>query len=398
MVDDTQASPPPIDGMSSEHWAAFLRLGMTHAMLPLAWRALERFADAVPVALFGDLRDAWAANARRNLRLAGELRSIAARLEAAGVRSLAWKGPLLAQRAYGDLSLRQFFDLDVLIRRTDLQPARAALAELGFRPEKVMTDVQLETYVDHQGELELVRDADGLWLELHTAVVPTYYGSGRSSDDLWQHAVPVRMARTEVWALSSVDDLEALCVHGSKHRWDRLSWILDVALMTRLLEQEGWSQLTSAARDHGTLRMVLIGLVLASDVCGASLPDEVRRLVRSDRTAVALAERSSRALFDPRPSRFDALSFHAQMRERSRDRARYLLSVAFTPSGADWETLSLPRVLFPVYALTRPVRLAWKYGRRTLRRPPARSGSPREPVNDVETDSQREGERRHRSH
>jgi hypothetical protein len=50
------------------------------------------------------------------------------------------------------------------------------------------------------------------------------------------------------------------------------------------------------------------------------------------------------------------------------------LSVAFTPSGADWEAFSLPRRLFPVYALTRPLRLFWKYGRRALSRPQGDQG------------------------
>jgi uncharacterized membrane-anchored protein YjiN (DUF445 family) len=36
-----------------------------------------------------------------------------------------------------------------------------------------MSEAEEEIYVDHQGELELIREADGLWLELHTAIVPT---------------------------------------------------------------------------------------------------------------------------------------------------------------------------------------------------------------------------------
>jgi hypothetical protein len=356
--------------MTTGEWAAFLRLGQAHAVLPLAWHLLKDHATELPAAIATDMHAIWSANARRNLSLAGELRSVVAALDAVGIRGLAWKGPLLAQRAYGDLSLRQFFDLDLLIRRADLSAAREVLAGLGFQPEKRMTDAQLETYVDHQGELEMVRAADGLWLELHTAVVPSYYAAGRSSEDLWRHAVRAELARTQVWALNPVDDLEALCVHGSKHQWDRLAWIIDVALTAALLDDQAWQRLTSAARDHGALRMVAIGLSLAQNICGAALPPTVENAVRSDRTARALAHAAERALFDPRRSRFGPLLFHARMRERSSDRIRYLMSVAFTPSGADWETLALPRPLFPVYAVTRPFRLAWKYGRRVLRRSP----------------------------
>jgi hypothetical protein len=62
------------------------------------------------------------------------------------------------------------------------------------------------------------------------------------------------------------------------------------------------------------------------------------------------------------------------MRERGRDQLSYLASVAFTPSGADWESLRLPRALFPLYVVTRPIRLAAKYGRRLVSPPRDQSG------------------------
>jgi hypothetical protein len=117
------------------------------------------------------------------------------------------------------------------------------------------------------------------------------------------------------------------------------------------------------------MRMVRLGLLLAAELCGLVLPPAVDRAARGDRAALKLARAVERHLFDPRPSRFDGLVFHARMRERARDRLSYLANVAFTPSGADWEALRLPRVLFPLYALTRPIRLAAKYGRRLVAPP-----------------------------
>ena len=381
-------------------WADFVRLTLAHAMLPVAWKMLSPHRSLLPELVTGDLQAAFDANARRNLRLLGELRIALRDLDAAGIRAVPWKGPLLAERAYGDLALRQFYDLDILLRPTQLRAARERLAASGFRPEKQMTQVEEQTYVEHQGELELVRPTDGLWLELHTAIVPTYYARGPSSADLWQRIRPTRLGRATVWALDEVDEFEALCVHGSKHRWDRLAWILDVTMMSRSLTSEQWTRLLDNARRHGTLRMVLLGLLLARDVCGADLPAPAAREAGRDRTARALALTATDELFDPRPRRFDGLTFHARMRERASDRARYLLSVMYTPSGADWEALSLPRPLFRLYAVTRPVRLAWKYGRRLLRSPQRtgegalRSRQSAEPVGDVESDP--DGQRRGR--
>jgi hypothetical protein len=304
----------------------------------------------------------------------GELHALTTALSDAGIRALSWKGPVLAQRAYGDLSARQFFDLDLLVSRHQMASAQEVARSLGFEPEKRMADHEQEAYVEHQGELELVRPRDGLWVELHSSVVPSYYGRAQTSDEWWPRAVEVSFGRLRFAALDPVDELQALCIHGSKHRWDRLAWILDVAMLARGLADAQWSELIAAAQRHGTLRMVRLGLLLAADLCGLVLPAAEAGPARRDRAALKLARSVEHGLFDPRPSRFDGLIFHARMRERGRDQLSYLASVAFTPSGADWESLRLPRPLFPLYVVTRPIRLAAKYGRRLVSPPRDQSG------------------------
>ncbi|MEA2677132.1 MAG: hypothetical protein QOJ81_1273 [Chloroflexota bacterium] len=355
--------------MARDDWADFLRIAQPHGILPVAWTALRPHAASLDVAVVADLRLAYEANARHNLAMLGELHTLTAALAEDGIRAVSWKGPVLAQRAYGDIAARQFFDLDLLVPRDQMAAAQSVAHGLGFRPEKKMSDHEQEAYVDHQGEIELVRPSDGLWIELHSAVVPTYYGRALMSDAWWQRAVEVSFGRLRIPALDPLDELQALCIHGSKHRWDRLAWILDVALLARGLDDAQWSELTVTAATQGTLRMVRLGLLLAADLCAAPIAATVLVAARRDRASVKLARSVEAALFDPRPSRFDGLIFHARMRERARDQLGYLANVAFTPSGADWEALRLPRALFPLYALTRPIRLAAKYGRRLVSPP-----------------------------
>lgn len=364
---DTDAGDPPLTDMGDADWGAFLRAAFRHAMVPVASRELAAFTG-VPELVSADLGASSSASARRSLTLAGELLMILRRLESAGVRAVPWKGPLLAERAYGDVGRRYFFDLDVLVQKGDLWTARDLFLADGFRTEKPMTPAQQKKYVDRQGELELVRDSDGLWLELHTAIVPNYYSAGQSADDLWRRLRPTQLARRQVLALAPADELEALCVHGSKHKWERLLWVLDVALMSRLVAADEWQTLARGARDRGTLRMLHLGLRLAMDLCSVRLPDQVMADVRADRAAAALAAEARRDMFDPRPRPPDSLLFHLRMRERGRDRLRYVANVLFTPSGADWERLALPQALFPLYAITRPLRLGIKYSRRFIGR------------------------------
>ena len=139
-----------------------------------------------------------------------------------------------------------------------------------------MTEPQQRMYIDHQGELEMVRDADELWVELHWAIVPTYYAPPRSSGGVWLRSVEVPFGRKFVQALSPEDELEALCVHGSKHRWERLVWIADVSMAVKASSGSlDWDALLARARAHGTLRMVRLGLLLADTIGGAQLPERV---------------------------------------------------------------------------------------------------------------------------
>ncbi len=356
-------SAPRFAAIDAETWSRILRASVDHNLLPLLDRALAG-RDDVPALIREDLARGAAQNQRHNLHLTAELLAVIRRLDRAGIRAVAWKGPLLAQRAYGDVSLRSFFDLDVLVTRVDLPRARDLLLAEGFRPEKPMTARQQETYIDHQGELELVRETDGLWLELHWAVVPNYYAGARTAGDPWARLVRLALLRSSVLALAVEDDLEALCVHGSKHRWDRLLWITDIAMLARAEPGLDWDGLLSRARANGTLRMVRLGLLLARSMAGGPIPARVLRKARGDRGAMTLHAEVSRALFAPRAGRLDAFLFHARMLERGRDRARYALSALFTPSGADWGGATLPPALFPLYSVARPFRLAVKYGRR----------------------------------
>lgn len=368
-VDAVAAGPAPVGGLTPDDWARVLTEGTRHSMLPLVGRAGAGL-PGVPELIAQDL-EAWAGeHARRTLRLTGELLLILRQLEAAGIVAIPWKGPLLSERAYGDLRSRSFFDLDILLDRRDLGAARDLLIASGFRTEKPMTHAQQDVYVDHQGELELIRDADGLWLELHWAVVPTYYAPPGDAAGMLSRLVTVRLLRDDVPALAVEDELEALCVHGSKHRWERLLWILDIAMLSQR-QPVDWDGLLERARSQGNGRMVALGLLLAESVVGARLPDRVGREVHRDRAAVALAREATRLLFLPPTARPEPFLFHARMRERTRDQARYLWNALFTPSGADWATIALPRPLFALYSVARPFRLAAKFGRRRFARPDA---------------------------
>src|SRR5208337_3254764 len=120
--------------LSKLDWSEVLRLAEQHGILPLAARNLIEHARGLPPEVERSLRSAYEANLRHSLWFSAELARILQHFERRELRALPYKGPVLAQSAYGDLGLRSFSDLDFLIAPADFERAKQALAEIGYRP------------------------------------------------------------------------------------------------------------------------------------------------------------------------------------------------------------------------------------------------------------------------
>ena len=97
-------------------WEKVRNLAEFHGTTPQLEQSLSQLADGiVPPSVVQMLRDRCRAIAAKNLLLSGRLTEACAALERAGIRVLAIKGPTLALLAYGNSSLRQFNDIDLLV-------------------------------------------------------------------------------------------------------------------------------------------------------------------------------------------------------------------------------------------------------------------------------------------
>lgn len=121
-------------------WTQLVRIAGANGLGPLLARRLAALTAADPTRAAAsiptdatDRLSAWTReSAFRGLRLSASLVDLHARLTAAGVRVLPYKGPTLAVRAFGDVALREFSDLDLLVDRADLPAAVDCLTSLGY--------------------------------------------------------------------------------------------------------------------------------------------------------------------------------------------------------------------------------------------------------------------------
>jgi hypothetical protein len=363
----------------SMDWEYLLRTARRHGVAPLLyWHLDATCSDAVPENTFDRLRDHFRANGLRNLFLTGELLRILNAFEAREILAIPYKGPALAASVYGNLALREFNDLDILIHRGDVPKAKEVLTSMGYQARYWLTRTQEAAFLRSQREHPFRRDDGKSVVELHWGIAERHFFP-LDTERLWERVNRIPLAGNTILNLSPEDMLLILCAHGTRHAWERLEWVCDVAELIRVRREDmGWEQLIAQARALGSERMLLLGLFLANDLLGATLPKKVSERVRADPTVKALAERTCEQLFQEtdHPTGFlkgheGAPAFHSlhfKVREHLRDRIRYFVSKMTALRGEDWELLPLPTFLFPFYYVLRAIRLIGKYGPRILKR------------------------------
>jgi hypothetical protein len=143
-----------------------------------------------------------------------------------------------------------------------------------------------------------------------------------------------------------------------------LSYIADVAAFVSRQELE-WERVESAAAEVDGERMLHVGLRLAADLLGASMPEKVEVPVRSDRIVGRLARQIIQwlpAAGSAPPGIFKRALFRVRMRGGSFSGVAYLLRLSFSPTEEDWVAGAENKRHWLLDALARPFRLARKYG------------------------------------
>jgi hypothetical protein len=312
-------------------WDLLLRLAAAHRMSRALHDLLDdRRVTGVPTPVREGLRVRVMEATTRGLRLCGQLLEAASLIDAHGIPVLAFKGPVLSLLAYGGVGQRVFNDLDLLVRRVDLPTVRRLLERGGYRLPPRYRRALSGPYPRSEHHYVFYPDGKpegGVTLEVHAEPVMWYFGVDWPTDGLLARAVQIDMMGTRLRTLSREDTALHLAVHGAVDAWPSLEAVRSFAALVVTWPALDWDEILRRARELGVQRAVLVANLLAAGVAGVGLPPAIERAVAADpsatRLAARLAARMARRGSAPRLA-LERLAFHVAIRERGRDKARYM--------------------------------------------------------------------------
>jgi len=344
-------------GSESVDWESFRLLAIAHHVLSLAYRCVAELpSGAVPAQVLTRLRQQFAANSIRNVSLARELVRIMRGLDESSIESLTFKGPSLAIDAWGDITARQFGDLDLLVRTRDLCRAAEVLTKLGYVSSiSARARREAQRFGGFQEFEEVFEHRDGnAQIDLHWRLTPASFPLSPPETELFARAGAVEF-----------DLLIYLCVHAAKHGWSSLGAITDIAALQKRIDNLDYAEILSCASQLGARRAVLAGLLLAAQIADAKIGEKILLEASSDSAVRVIVGRA-----------IGGIGQSIQMRERHAEpvllpltsleglgaRLRFIEGRFLRPTLGDASFVRLPRGAFPLFWLLRPLRLATQYG------------------------------------
>jgi Uncharacterised nucleotidyltransferase len=357
-------------------WESLIRTALRHEVGPLVYTNLRRICwKAIPGNSVAELQRNFLANVQNSFFLTAELLKLLTLFETHGISAVPFKGPLLAASVYGDVSLRQFSDLDILVHKADTVRAGSLLVSQGYRSGSDYGDRDNEN-VAYLGPkfYTFVHANRRVRVDLQWRVAETYFSFSLDKESLWERLARVSVAGEAVPTFAPMDLLLVLCVHGSKHRWEKLKWICDVAEAVRVYKEEiDWGRIQQEAYRQGAERMLTLGLFLAHEFLETVLPEEVSKKVLANLGIKSVAQQVNQRLLaevNEPPGDVKKVIFYLRTKDRWQDRLqfcfRYLsqyLYAVVTPTSKERSVLPLPTPFFLLYYFFRPLRLTAKYVR-----------------------------------
>jgi hypothetical protein len=347
-------------------WTRLLALAQRQALIPLLFFHLNRIAATqVPADQLKRLRDRAQANAALNVVLTGEMVRLLDLFENKQIPAIPYKGPAIGVGIYGNLALRQFADLDILVPEADVWKATELLIEQGYQAHFVIPAKKQSKFIRLSYVRLFQHETRAITVELHWRLAPRFFGAPFDTSTLWKRSRQLELQGSSVRMPSPEDLLLMLSIHGAKDCWEKLEWVCGLAELLRSATDIDWKRLLTHAKEIRCMKILALGLLLAHELLGAPVPNDVLEKISARKQLNALVSQISTRLVTHDVvslSLSQRIRFHLSLKDSLVDKVKYCSRLMLTTTPVDWEIVSLPNSASFAYLPLRAFRLIRKYG------------------------------------
>ena len=249
-------------------------MAYSHGIFPLVYRSLKEFQQLIPDDIFIRMKQYYMDIVKQNMLMTSELIKVLKILEENNIEAISFKGPVLSQLAYGDVVSRQYCDLDILINIKDFESVVNLLNKLDYT-SKLNYDILMEKIKDSICDHLFIKKKSSINIEIHNNLFSINFPINIPSRIFFDNQQNININNINIKTFSNEYLLFYLCLHGCKHLFSRLSWLLDIHKIISSLNIN-WEKFIKIVEEHNTKSLVYTSLFLSEKIFETKLPDLIK--------------------------------------------------------------------------------------------------------------------------
>ena len=262
-----------------QDWDYLINTIIDRGIGPLLYIKLSLLPNSslIPEAVKTKLQQVYFKTVSRSALLYEYFRRIARAFVAQNIPVIGLKGIYLSEGLYQDIGLRQFSDIDLLVKEEDGENCLTILRKMGYKPYefKVSEIIRRNTEIVHFPPMIL----NGVSIEIHIKLHKSTELYDMKVDTLWKNALPVTINQVSVSTLNLNDLLIHLCLHLDKHFQAghvQFTCFNDLTnVLERYSETMNWKEFTEACRIYKCEAIVFKYIVLVHAYMQATVPEAI---------------------------------------------------------------------------------------------------------------------------
>ncbi len=356
-----------ITHLSTQQLSEMTTLAHAHGVFPLVYHTVTNLLSQNTLE---ELKQQNLTIVMRNMQMTAELIRIMKLLEENGVKALAFKGPTLAKLAYGDITLRQYSDLDILIDEKHLYQVAELMVAQDYDPMDSIEFLKNKAKLQVEKNYEFYGKKNGIKLEIHWRLINSSFFKTFKNYNAWKNTQEVTLNKTSIRTLDSSFLLIYLCNHGASHMWERIEWIADIDRLIRTTQNLiDWDEILSSSMTLHSNITLLLGLGLTNKIFDTPLPTEILAVLDPHVTVAKLISKTINSLnsdillqdHTSKNKNLKVFLFHLLIQDTLPTKLRFLLHTIFGYTDRDVMAINLPRFLFFLYYPLHIGRILKKY-------------------------------------
>jgi hypothetical protein len=338
-----------------------ITLAKHHGLLPIIYKKLyhinKEYYNKYISNFYKELKSQYIQISKYNMLLSSELINIFSIFQANNIKALSFKGATLSTLLYDDITIRQYSDIDILIKLEDRKKVLDILQQHKYKEHLNLPKEQKELFLQTAKEISLYHIEKPIMLDIHWAFFDKDYPIDFDCQDIWKEPFIVRIDNLPIPTFNKEQLLIYLAIHASKHLFERIEWLVDIdrAITTHNID---WSYIYKFLQKSDFERMFILALYLSNRHFDTYIPNRLLHKYKDEKWLSYTSDYVIKSWY----SDFSITAYTKAMLylfPKTSQKINYLIKVIFKPSKNEFNYIKSDKKW--LYYTIRPWLLIKKY-------------------------------------